>query len=95
MTHPVIQKPGFTFYDGEGFLYTGYGVDVLDDGRTRIYQHCGGTSGYQSKISYDPKTQISIINLSNIMEENPPIFAFSNRLRAILSNIDNQVKDEQ
>jgi len=65
MTHPVIEKSGFAFYDGEGSLYARYGVDVLDNGKTRLYQHCGGTSGYQSKISYDPKTQIGIINLSN------------------------------
>lgn len=93
MTNPVIQKPGFAFYDGEGSLFSGYGVDIAHDGITKIYQHCGGTSGYQSKISYDPKIQIGIINLSNIMEKNPAIFAFSNRLRAILSKIDNEVED--
>ncbi len=93
MTHPVIEKSGFTFYDGEGSLYAGYGVDVLDNGRTRLYQNCGGTSGYQSKISYDPKTQIGIINLSNIMEENPSIFAFTNQLRNMISSIDNEVED--
>jgi CubicO group peptidase (beta-lactamase class C family) len=95
MTNPVIQKQGFAFYDGEGSLHAGYGVDIAKDRITKLYQHCGGTSGYQSKISYDPKTQISIINLSNIMEENPPIFAFSNRLRVILSNIDNEVEYEK
>lgn len=95
MTNPVIQKQGFAFYDGEGSLYAGYGVDIAKDGVTKLYQHCGGTSGYQSKISYDPKTQISIINLSNIMEENPSIFAFSNRMRVILSNIDNEVEYEK
>jgi CubicO group peptidase (beta-lactamase class C family) len=93
MTNPVIQKTGFAFYDGKGSLYTGYGVDVLDDGRTTIYQHCGGTSGYQSKISYDPKTQISIINLSNIMEENPSIFAFTNQLRNMISSINDEAED--
>ena len=74
MSHPVIQKTGFASYDGEGSLFARYGIDILDYGRTKHYQHCGGTSGYQAKISYDLKTQISIINLSNIMEENPPIF---------------------
>lgn len=29
------------------------------------------------------------------MEENPRIFAFSNRLQAIFSNIDNEAKDEK
>jgi D-alanyl-D-alanine carboxypeptidase len=90
MTHPVIQKPGFAFYDGAGFLYTGYGVDVLDDGRVKLYQHCGGISGYQSKISYDPKTQISIINLSNMMEENPFIFALTNQLRPMIASINHE-----
>ncbi len=85
MTYPVTQKTGFAFYEGEGSLVAGYGVDVLDNGRTKLYQHCGGTSGYQSKISYDPKTQISIINLSNIAEENSPIFAFTNQLRNVIS----------
>ncbi|MBL3284516.1 putative penicillin-binding protein [Rickettsiales endosymbiont of Paramecium tredecaurelia] len=93
MTHPVIEKSGFAFYDGEGSLYAGYGVDVLDNGKTRLYQHCGGTSGYQSKISYDPKTQIGIINLSNIMEENPSIFAFTNQLRNMISNINDETED--
>lgn len=93
MTHPVIQKTGFAFYDGEGSLHAGYGVDVLDDGRTKLYQHCGGTSGYQSKISYDPKTQISIINLSNIMEDNPSIFVFTNQLRNMISSINDETEN--
>lgn len=93
MTYPVIEKSGFAFYDGEGSLYAGYGVDILDDGRTRLYQHCGGTSGYQSKISYDPKTQISIINLSNIMEENPSIFAFTNQLKHMISTINDEAEN--
>jgi hypothetical protein len=58
-----------------------------------LYQHCGGTSGYQSKISYDPKTQISIINLSNIMEENPSIFVFTNQLRNMISSINDEAED--
>lgn len=93
MTHPVIQKTGFAFYDGEGSLYAAYGVDIAQDGITQLYQHCGGTSGYQSKISYDPKTQISIINLSNIMEENPSIFAFTNQLRNMISSINDEAED--
>lgn len=93
MTYPVIEKSGFAFYDGEGSLYAGYGVDILDDGRARFYQHCGGTSGYQSKISYDPKTQISIINLSNIMEENPSIFAFTNQLKHMISTINDEAEN--
>lgn len=93
MTNPVIQKSGFSFYDGEGPLFAGYGVDIVSDGRTKLYQHCGGTSGYQSKISYDPKTQISIINLSNIMEEKPPIFAFTNQLRNMISKINDEADD--
>lgn len=93
MTHPVIQKLRFAFYDGEGPLFAGYGVDALDDGRRKIYQHCGGTSGYQSKIFYDPKTQFSIINLSSIMEETRPIFAFTNQLRKMIPRIYNEAED--
>ena len=59
MKKPLIQKSGFAFYDGEKPLSAGYGIDIADYGETKIYQHCGGTLGYQSKISYDPKTQIS------------------------------------
>lgn len=87
MKKPLIQKSGFAFYDGEKSLSAGYGIDIVDYGETKIYQHCGGVSGYQSKISYDSKTQISIVNLSNLMEDNPPIFAFTNELRRILSNV--------
>ncbi|OJU72815.1 MAG: hypothetical protein BGO07_01195 [Alphaproteobacteria bacterium 40-19] len=46
MTNPIIQKSGFAFYDGEGPLFSGYGVDIVGDGVTKIYQYCGGTSGY-------------------------------------------------
>jgi len=81
------SKTGICFYDCEGALYTGYGIDIAQDGITQLYQHYGGTSRYQFKISYDPKTQISIINLSNIMEENPSIFAFINQLRNMISSI--------
>ena len=94
MTHPVIEKSGFAFYDGEGALYAGYGVDILDDGRTRFYQHCGGTSGYQSKISYDPKTQMSIINVSNIMEENHSMFTFTHQLRNMISTLYGKTENE-
>lgn len=74
-------------------MFAGYGVDVLDDGRTKLYQHCSGTSGYQSKIFYDLKMHISIINLSNIMEENPSIFVFTNELRNMTSRINDEIEN--
>jgi CubicO group peptidase (beta-lactamase class C family) len=91
MTTRHIQKETHPYYDGFEPLWYGYGLDIYEQENTKIYQHCGGIAGYQSKMSYNPQTTITIINLSNVMEDSPPIFAFVNRLQALLiENQDNQ-----
>ena len=79
MTARYIQKETYPYYDGFETLFYGYGIDIHE--QQKYYQHCGGIAGYQSKISYNPTTKITIVNLSNVVEENPPIFAFVNQLR--------------
>jgi CubicO group peptidase (beta-lactamase class C family) len=90
MITPSIKKQSVAFYDDTDQLFSGYGIDIADNGRTKIYQHCGGTAGYQSKTSYDPTTQISIVNLSNFSEEKPSIFVFTNKLRQALRSINDR-----
>lgn len=84
MTTRYIQKEIYPYYDGFETLWYGYGLDIYEQEDKKIYQHCGGIAGYQSKISYNPQTKITIINLSNITEENPPVFAFVNKLQESL-----------
>lgn len=81
LTIPYVQKESHLFYDGFDPLFYGYGLDIYEEGDKKYYQHCGGTAGYQSKISYNPKTNVTIVSLSNIAEEAPSIFPFINRLR--------------
>jgi D-alanyl-D-alanine carboxypeptidase len=88
ITTPYVNKEGYLFYDGFEDLEYGYGLDIANQENYKIYQHCGGTKGYQSKISYDPYTHISVVNLSNIDEESPSAFTFSNVLRDLLKNND-------
>lgn len=85
MTYPVIAKKGDQFFDGTTELFTGYGVDIVNTYKSRIFQICGGTANYQAKMSYCPRTHISIINLSNKREIQPQIFTFANALRALTS----------
>ena len=84
MTTKYIQKEANPYYDGFEKLWYGYGLDIYEKEGKKLYQHCGGIAGYQSKISYNPQTKITIVNLSNVMEETPPIFSFVNRLQASL-----------
>ena len=77
------SKETYPFYDGSDILWQGYGLDIHED-QEQIYQHCGGTSGYQARLSYNPKTTITIVNLSNISEEESPIYTCANRLRDLL-----------
>lgn len=84
MTKKYIQKDTYPYYDGFDKLWYGYGLDIFEENNKKIYQHCGGLAGYQSKISYNPYTNVTIVNLSNVVEEKPAIFAFANRLRGLL-----------
>ena len=77
-------KETYSFYDGSDTLWYGYGLDIHEERGERVYQHCGGTRGYQGRLSYNPKTNITIVNLSNISEEEPSIFTCVNRLRDLL-----------
>lgn len=77
-------KETYPFYDGSDMLWYGYGLDIYEERGERIYQHCGGTNGYQARLSYNPKTDITIVNLSNISEEESSIFTCVNRLRNLL-----------
>lgn len=90
MTRKYIQKEVHSYYDGFETLWYGYGLDVYEQGDRNLYQHCGGIAGYQSKISYNPQTKITIVNLSNVMEETPPIFTFVNRLQESLIEYKNK-----
>ncbi len=84
MTTRYIQKEAHPYYDGFETLWYGYGLDIYEQENKKFYQHCGGIAGYQSKISYNPDAGTTIVNLSNIAEENPPLFAFVNRLQKLL-----------
>ncbi|HEV2601757.1 MAG TPA: serine hydrolase [Candidatus Babeliales bacterium] len=81
MTTPHVQKPAHALYDGCNTLHHGYGIDLYQENDKTVYQIAGGISGYQSRITYNPKTEVCIINLSNISEEQPAIFALANILR--------------
>lgn len=87
MTTSHVQKPAHQFYDGFDTLWYGYGLDIAYHGGRKMYQHCGGTSGYQAKLCYDPHTNITIINVANVNEDAPEIFQFTNVLRLTLTCI--------
>jgi len=77
-------KETYPFYDGSDTLWYGYGLDIHEERGEQIYQHCGGKNGYQARLSYNPKTNITIVNLSNVSKEEPSIFTCVNRLRDLL-----------
>ena len=49
----------------EGQKY-GYGIDQYNWGANTIYLHRGETAGYNSKISYDPANDMTLIVWTNL-----------------------------
>lgn len=63
MCYPHIAKSAHIAYDGFSTSHYGYGVEIFKHAGKRCYQHCGGIPGYQAKLCYIPRNDVSVVLL--------------------------------
>jgi CubicO group peptidase (beta-lactamase class C family) len=88
MIQPRVPRSGSPEWDGGGLLYHGYGLDmrlarnVCTGGRGWLFQHCGGTKGFQGRLVVHPGSGLVVVNLSAFETGDPALFQHSEAVLA-------------